>query len=144
MSALRYVIDQSWFLMISSYSRRFCLDFTQCGPLFAVSLTDHGGNNSTLDLNISKKDSIAPFLQAIGHLTLASDVDVGDDPNFRTFGGSYDMIFPYAEGYLSSLKITNLATHSTPKAASEAPLTMRETPRCERVRWWAWAWAKRS
>ena len=112
MSALRYVIDQSWFLMISSYSRRFCLDFTQCGPLFAVSLTNHGGNNSTLDLNISKKDSIAPFLQAIAHLTLASDVDIGDDPNFPTFGGAYEMNFPYAEGCLRSLKITSRLFHN--------------------------------
>jgi hypothetical protein len=142
-SALRYVIDQSWFLMMSSYSRRFSLGITQCGPLFAICLTDHGGNNSTLDLNISKKDSIAPFLQAIGHLTLASDVDVGDDPNFRTFGGSYDMIFPYAEGYLSSLKITSrlfhnfsftgkgtqifLATPTSPLAGATKPVAVKDS-----------------
>jgi hypothetical protein len=106
-------IDRSlWFLMILSYSCQFCLDFTQCGLLFAISLTDYGGNNSTLDLNISKKDSIAPFLQAISHLTLALDIDISDNPNFPTFGDAYKMNFPYAEGYLRSLKIMSRLFHN--------------------------------
>jgi hypothetical protein len=111
-SAMRYVMDQSWFLMTSSYSRRFCLGITQCGPLFAICLTDHGGNYSTLDLDVTKHDCTALFLQAIGHLTLASDVDVGDDHNFPTFRGSYDMTFPNAEDYLRSLKITSCVFHN--------------------------------
>ena len=105
-------MDQSWFLMTSSYSRRFCLGITQCGPLFAICLTDHGGNYTTLDLDVTKSDCTALFLQAIGHLTLASDVDVGDDHNFPTFGGSYDMTFPNAEDYLRSLKITSRVFHN--------------------------------
>jgi len=51
-----YLTDQSWFLMTSSYSRRFCLGITQCGPLFAICLTDHGGNYTTLDLDVTKQD----------------------------------------------------------------------------------------
>lgn len=98
--------------MTSSYSRRFCLGITQCGPLFAICLTDHGGNHSTVDLDVSKKDCTALFLQAIGHLTLASDVDIGDDHNFQTFGGSYYMTFPNAEGYLHSLQITSRVFHN--------------------------------
>lgn len=98
--------------MTSSYSRRFCLGITQCGPLFAICLTDHGGNSSTLDLDVSKKDCTALFLQAIGHLTLASDVDIGDDHNFQTFRGSYDMTFPYANGYLHSLTIKSRVFHN--------------------------------
>jgi hypothetical protein len=105
-------MDQSWFLMTSSYSRRFCLGITQCGPLFAICLTDHGGNYTTLDLDVTKKDHTALFLQALAHLTLAPDVDMGDDHNFPTFGGSYQMTFPNTESYLSSLKITSRLFHN--------------------------------
>jgi hypothetical protein len=56
-----YLTDQSWFLMTSSYSRRFCLGITQCGPLFAICLTDHGGNYTTLDLDVTKQDCTAMF-----------------------------------------------------------------------------------
>ena len=49
-------MDQSWFLMTSSYSHRFCLGITQCGTLFAICLTDHGGNYTTLDLDVTKQD----------------------------------------------------------------------------------------
>ena len=47
--------------MTSSYSRRFCLGITQSGPLFAICLTDHGGNYTTLDLDVTKQDCTAMF-----------------------------------------------------------------------------------
>ena len=48
--------------MMSSYSHRFCLGaITQCGPLFAICLTEHGGNYTTLDLDVTKQDCTAMF-----------------------------------------------------------------------------------
>ncbi|KAG1734048.1 uncharacterized protein EDB91DRAFT_1251089 [Suillus paluster] len=78
-TALRYVIDQSWFMMMSSYSRCFCLGFTQCGPLLTLCLTDRGGNCTTKDVNASKAEDIPIFIQAVAHFTLAPDDELGDD-----------------------------------------------------------------
>lgn len=52
-AAVRYVIDQSVFLMISSYSRQFCLGFTQCGPLFSIYLTDRGENSTKMGVDVT-------------------------------------------------------------------------------------------
>ncbi|KAG0699445.1 hypothetical protein DFH29DRAFT_1001956 [Suillus ampliporus] len=117
-AALRYVIDQSWFMMMSSYSRRFCLGFTQCGPLLTLCLTNRGGNCMTKDVNASKAEDIPIFIQAVAHFTLAPDNELGDDQFFPTFSGSFEMTFPsIIKGgpikYLNKLIIESRLFHSS-------------------------------
>ena len=92
--AARNVIDQSWFLMMYSYSRRFCLGFTQCGPLFSLCITDRGGNSIITSVDVEQQQYVHAFLQVIAHLTLAPDQEVGDEHHFPTFAGKYVMSFP--------------------------------------------------
>jgi hypothetical protein len=115
--ALRYVIDQTWFMMIYSYSRRFSLGLTQCGSLFTLCLTDRGGNCTTESVNITdfREGPIHRFIQALSHITLAPDEEVGDDHFFQTFGGSFQMKFPNAPNdhrYLNDLTIISRLFHS--------------------------------
>ncbi|KAG2084654.1 uncharacterized protein F5147DRAFT_659778, partial [Suillus discolor] len=116
-AALQYVIDQSWFMMMSSYSHHFCLGFTQCGPLLTLCLTDRGGNCTTKDVNASKAEDILIFIQAVAHFTLAPDDELGDDQFFPTFSGSFEMTFPsIIKGspikYLNKLIIESRLFHS--------------------------------
>ncbi|KAG1844083.1 hypothetical protein DFJ58DRAFT_731388 [Suillus subalutaceus] len=102
---------------MSSYSRRFCLGFTQCGPLLTLCLTDRGGNCTTKDVNASKAEDIAIFIQAVAHFTLAPDDELGDDRFFPTFSGLFEMTFPtIVKGdpnkYLNKLMIESHLFHS--------------------------------
>jgi hypothetical protein len=111
------VIDQTWFMMIHSYSRRFSLGLTQCGNLFTLCLTDRGGNYTTESANITdvEQGHIPRFIQALSHITLAPDEEVGDDYFFQTFGGSFQMKFPNAPNdhrYLKDLTIISRLFHS--------------------------------
>ena len=118
-SALRYITEQTWFMMIHSYSRRFSLGLTQCGNLFTLSLTDRGGNCTTESADISNAQPGVThthrFIQALSHITLAPDEEVGDDHFFQTFGGSFQMKFPNAPNdhrYLKDLTIISRLFHS--------------------------------
>jgi len=117
-SALRYVTDQTWFMMIHSYSRRFSLGLTQCGPDFTLCLTDRGGNCTTESANLSGPGHahIHRFIQALSHITLAPDEEIGDDHFFQTFGGSFQMKFPNAPNndhrYLKDLTIVSRLFHA--------------------------------
>ncbi|KAG0693113.1 hypothetical protein DFH29DRAFT_1007645 [Suillus ampliporus] len=109
--------EVNWFMMMSSYSRRFCLGFTQCGPLLTLCLTDRGGNCTTKDVNASKAEDIPIFIQAAAHFTLAPDDELGDDQFFPTFSGSFEMTFPsIVKGgpieYLNKLIIESRLFHS--------------------------------
>lgn len=104
-------------MMMSSYSRRFCLGFTQCGPLLTLCLTDCGGNCTTKDVNASKAEDIPNFIQVVTHLTLAPDDEVGDDQFFPTLSRSFEMTFPtIVKGdpneYLNKLIIESHFFHS--------------------------------
>ena len=103
--------------MMSSYSHRFCLGFTQCGPFLTLCLTDRGRNCTTTDVNACKTEDLSKFIQAISHFTLAPDDEVGDDRFFPTFSGSFEMTFPTIlkgdpNEYLNKLIIESRLFHS--------------------------------
>ncbi|KAG1847034.1 hypothetical protein F4604DRAFT_1936071 [Suillus subluteus] len=81
--ALEAVIDASWFALCSTFGRRYVVGFALCGPVLSMSMVDHGGTISALEVNTEK--NLEESVQCVIALTMGADEMLGDDKTINAF-----------------------------------------------------------
>ncbi|KAG1758080.1 hypothetical protein EDD22DRAFT_957219 [Suillus occidentalis] len=86
--ALEAVIDASWFALCSTFGRRYVVGFALCGHVLHMSMVDHGGAVSALEVDIEK--NLEDSVQCVIALTMGADEMLGDDKTINAFKTNID------------------------------------------------------